>query len=173
VTPTVGVTAGETLDSFYAELRRCRERCDGRQAHVCRPLAASTVRQIHWILSGDFERAVRWKWVAVSPPASAEPPAPPRPNPSPLSAADATRIPTEAWKDPAWNTFLRSTRGRQRRLGATLRARPIRAPAGAVRVIRLRPLSRADLLPDYDPAKSPPRAINPVDREAPGQSGEG
>jgi integrase len=101
-----GRVDGETLDSFYAELRRCRERCDGRQGHTCKPLAASTVRQIHWILSGAFERAVRWKWVAISPAGAAEPPAPPRPNPSPPSAADAARILTEAWKDPSWGTFL-------------------------------------------------------------------
>ena len=30
-----------------------------RGPHVCRPLMASTVRQIHWILSGAMERAVR------------------------------------------------------------------------------------------------------------------
>ena len=29
-----------------------------RGPHVCRPLVASTVRQIHWILSGAMERAV-------------------------------------------------------------------------------------------------------------------
>src|SRR3954452_11512726 len=56
---------GEVLDTFYAELRRCRVHCDRRRRgvdhrtntehecdgrctpHVCRPLAASTVRQIH------------------------------------------------------------------------------------------------------------------------------
>jgi integrase len=115
---------GETLDAFYAELRRCRDGCDGRRpkighhsaqphkcdercvSHVCKPLAASTIRQIHWILSGAFERAVRWHWIAVSPVSAAQPPAPPRPNPSPPSAADAARILTEAWKDPAWGTFL-------------------------------------------------------------------
>jgi hypothetical protein len=67
---------GEVLDTFYAELRRCRVHCDRRgkdvdrrtkaehecdarcRPHVCRPLAASTVRQTHWILSGAMERAV-------------------------------------------------------------------------------------------------------------------
>jgi integrase len=53
----------ETLDSFYAELRRCREHYDGRphlqhrtsQPHMCCALADSTVRQIHWIISGALE----------------------------------------------------------------------------------------------------------------------
>jgi hypothetical protein len=75
----------EALDSFYAQLRRCRRRCrrGGRRLidhrterehecdqrcrpHVCRPLAASTLRQIHWILSGAFDRAVRWGHLTVT-----------------------------------------------------------------------------------------------------------
>jgi integrase len=57
------------LETLYAELRRCRVRCDGKPfiehkahgehdcvaakctPHVCRPMAASTVRQIHSIIS--------------------------------------------------------------------------------------------------------------------------
>jgi integrase len=60
----------ETLDSFYGVLRRCRSRCSGRgrrtdhrvdgphdcdekcRPHRCRPLAATTIRHIHFILSG-------------------------------------------------------------------------------------------------------------------------
>ena len=120
----VGRLDGEVLDSFYAELRRCRDRCTGRRRgtdhrtarehqcdercrpHVCRPLAPSTVRQIHWILSGALERAVRWRWISVSPAAWAEPPAPLPPKPQPPSAEDAARILTEAWKDPEWGAFL-------------------------------------------------------------------
>lgn len=120
----VGRLDGEVLDSFYADLRRCRDGCTGRRRgldhrtkrdhdcdercrpHVCRPLAASTVRQIHWILSGALERAVRWRWIAVSPAEWAEPPSPPRPNPQPPSAEDAARILAEAWKDPEWGAFL-------------------------------------------------------------------
>jgi hypothetical protein len=109
--PAARVT-GEVLDSLYAQLRRCRDRCGGRampvrhrtrtphecdercRPHECRPLAASTVRQIHWILSGAFERAVRWNWVGVSPLRAAEPPAPPTPNPQPPTADEAARIST-------------------------------------------------------------------------------
>jgi len=73
----VGKLDGETLDSFYAILRRCRAHCDGRpfvehrtagehtcdakcRPHTCRPLAASSVRQVHFCLSGALKRAVRW-----------------------------------------------------------------------------------------------------------------
>jgi hypothetical protein len=59
----------EVLDSFYAQLRRCRARCDGKgrlidhrvrgehecnekcRPHVCKPLAPASIRKIHWMLS--------------------------------------------------------------------------------------------------------------------------
>jgi integrase len=99
----VGQLDAETLDSFYGELRWCRSRCAGRRAiehrtkgphecndqcrpHECRPLAATTIRHIHFILSGAFKRAVRWRWVSVNPAALAEPPPAPKPNPQPPTA---------------------------------------------------------------------------------------
>jgi integrase len=38
---------------------------------------------MHFILSGAYKRAVRWKWVMDSPLRQAEPPAAPVPNPHP------------------------------------------------------------------------------------------
>ncbi len=113
----------EMLDSFYAELRRCRDHCTGRpqlqhrtaakhecdnrcRKHVCRPLGPTTVRHMHFILSGAYKRAVRWKWVAVNPCSQAEPPPAPTPNPRPPSPADAARIVNEAWSDPDWGTLV-------------------------------------------------------------------
>jgi integrase len=99
----------ELLEHFYARLRRCREQCSGRPArgHTCQPLAPSTVRQIHWILSGALGRAVRWRWIAANPANHAEPPGLTPPNPEPPSAKDAARILTAAWeKDPDWGSFL-------------------------------------------------------------------
>ncbi|MGH3911023.1 MAG: hypothetical protein ACRDRM_09360 [Pseudonocardiaceae bacterium] len=113
----VGALDADTLDSFYAEMRRCRDHCSGRPyvqhrtegahqcdhrcgPHRCRPLGATTIRHMHFILSGAYKRAVRWKWVTVSPIGQAEPPAAPVPNPHPPSAPEAARILTEAWKDP-------------------------------------------------------------------------
>jgi integrase len=66
------------LEGFYAELRRCRTRCDKKPfvehrvegdhdcekaecvEHKCKPLAKSTVRQIHSIISGTMAAAERW-----------------------------------------------------------------------------------------------------------------
>jgi integrase len=120
----VGALDAEVLDSFYAELRRCRQHCSGkagarhwtRQAHecdqrctrphVCKPLGASVVRHIHFLLSGAFERAVRWRWVGVNPVSMATPPAAPKPNPQPPSPREAARIVEEAWKDPDWGALV-------------------------------------------------------------------
>jgi integrase/DNA-binding transcriptional regulator YhcF (GntR family) len=119
----VGMLDANVLDSFYAELRRCREHCSGRKEldhrtrephscdercvpHVCRPLSASTVRQIHFILSGALRRAVRWKWVAANPMADADPPSPAKPSPQPPTAAEAAHILREAWRDPDWGTLV-------------------------------------------------------------------
>lgn len=112
-----------TLESYYATLRRCRDRCDGRTRaehhtrarhtcderctpHICRGLAPATVRQIHSIVRAALERAVRWGWIGTNPAAVAVAPALPRPNPSPPSGEQAARILTEAWKDPRWGLFI-------------------------------------------------------------------
>ncbi len=114
----------EVLESFYAALRRCRIRCHGKvevnhrterrhrcdercRPHECRPLAASTIRQIHWILSGALNRAVRWRWIAVNPAAQADKPSLPHPEPHPPSATEAARIVTAAWDaDADWGAFV-------------------------------------------------------------------
>jgi integrase len=120
----VGALDVEILGSFYAELRRCRQHCSGKTAsqhwtrqehecdqrcsrpHVCRPLGTSVVRHIHFLLSGAFERAVRWRWVGVNPVSMATPPAAPRPNPQPPSPREAARIVEESWKDPDWGALV-------------------------------------------------------------------
>jgi hypothetical protein len=52
---------------------------------------------MHFILSGAYKRAVRRRWVSVSPIGQAEPP------PTP---GEAARIIDEAWRDPDWGTLL-------------------------------------------------------------------
>ncbi len=66
------------LEQFYAELRTCRRRCNGRAfvehrtprqhecdercaEHACKPLAVSSVRQCHAVLSGALSAAKRWR----------------------------------------------------------------------------------------------------------------
>ena len=119
----VGAVDADVLDSFYAELLRCRLHCDRKpfiehrttrphdcdatcRPHVCKPLSASSVRQIHFILSGAFKRAVRWKWVATNPIKTGEPPAAPHPNPNPPTAAEAARIVTESFRDLTWGALV-------------------------------------------------------------------
>jgi integrase len=112
------------MDSLHAELRRRRDHCkktngqidhrtlrehecdDGCRSHECRPLAASTIRQIHFILQGALRAAGRWKWVTVNPIADAEPPPAPTGNPRPPSAKQAARIINEAFKDPDWGALV-------------------------------------------------------------------
>jgi integrase len=47
----------------------------GCQPHVCKPMTAKTIRNIHSILSGAFATAKRWEWFAWNPAESAKPPA--------------------------------------------------------------------------------------------------
>lgn len=119
----VGALDADMLDSFYAECRRCSIHCDKRPfvqhrtnrahqcdhrcgPHKCKPLGATTVRHMHFILSGAYKRAVRWRWVTVSPIQQAEPPAAPPPKPQPPTAEQAARIVSEAWRDAYWGTLI-------------------------------------------------------------------
>lgn len=120
----VGRLDGETLDSFYAILRRCRAHCDGRpyvehrtaeehdctekscKPHVCRPLAASSVRQVHFCLSGALKRAVRWHWISVNPLGQADSPRGIKHDPQPPTAEQAAGILNAAFTDLAWGVML-------------------------------------------------------------------
>ena len=67
----------------------------GCRRHVCRPLSAATIRQLHAVLSGAFGAAVRWEWIDRSPAASAKlPRARSRPPSSPAPDAVAKIIAT-------------------------------------------------------------------------------
>lgn len=119
----LGKVNGETLDSFYAELLRCRARCSRRafiehhvegdhtcdrrcRPHQCKPLKSATVRQMHMVLNGAYSRAVRWQWVGTNPVAQAQAPAASTPNPQPPSSTQAAKIVMEAWTDPDWGMFV-------------------------------------------------------------------
>jgi integrase len=114
----IGRVTGETVDSFYAQLRRCRARCRGNAAldHQCTPLGEAYLRQIHNVLNGAFNRAVKWRWLGVNPLGQAQAPTPPTPDPQPPSPAQAARIAAEAWKDPEWGllVWLAMTTGARR-----------------------------------------------------------
>jgi integrase len=113
------------LETLYAELRRCRARCDGKpfiehkikrqhdcaeakcRPHVCRPMAPSTVRQIHSVISGALSAAVRWDWLESNPARAAQRPKQKPPEPDPPSPAEAARLVDEAFRmDEDWGTLV-------------------------------------------------------------------
>ncbi|MEU5690561.1 site-specific integrase [Actinosynnema sp. NPDC020468] len=105
-----------TLENLYAELRRCRVRCDGKpfvehkvknkhdcverkcKAHKCRPMASSSIRQVHAIISGVLNAAVRWEWITANPAKVAQKPKQKPPQPDPPSPADAARLAESAFE---------------------------------------------------------------------------
>ena len=118
-------SAAKTLEDFYGELRHCSRRCGGRpmvdhrrqephdcmtagcRQHECKPLSASSVRQIHAVISGALSAAVRWDWLPFNPAETARIPARPRPDPQPPSATEAARLIEEAWRqDEQWGLYL-------------------------------------------------------------------
>lgn len=121
--PLTKITA-RMLENFYTELRRCRVRCDGRpfiehkevgehdcqavkcKPHTCKPMAASTVRQIHSIISGTLNAAVRWDWISTNPTKTVQRPKQKPPQPDPPSPAIAARLVEAAFEmDDDWGTL--------------------------------------------------------------------
>ena len=113
------------LETLYAQLRRCRMRCDGKpivehqadgehncvaakcRPHMCKPMAASTVRQIHSIISGALSAAVRWDWLESNPARTAQRPRQKPPEPDPPSPDEAARLLDEAFRaDEDWGTLV-------------------------------------------------------------------
>jgi integrase len=75
--------------------------------HKCRPLGASGVRQVHWILSSVLAAAVRWGWITSNPAEVAKKPRKPPADPDPPSTADAARIVDAAWEISLdWGMFV-------------------------------------------------------------------
>ena len=122
--PITKITA-RMLENFYTELRRCRVRCDGRPfvehratgehdcktakctPHACKPMAASTVRQIHSIISGTLDAAVRWDWISTNPTKAAKRPKQKPPQPDPPSPAVAAKLVEAAFEmDDDWGTLV-------------------------------------------------------------------
>jgi integrase len=90
-----------TLDGFYARLRQ------GGGAGG-RPMAPSTVRQVHAILSGALKRAVAWGWISHNPARLAMPPSVGKADVQPPSVADAARLLRTAMaEEPELGLFLR------------------------------------------------------------------
>ena len=112
-------------EQLYAQLRHCRRRCQGGRKfiehrtsrphecdprckpHVCTPVAASSIRQCHAVLSSAYGAATRWGWIAFNPMDAAQKPRLPAPQPDPPSAEDAARIVAAAWaEDDEWGMVV-------------------------------------------------------------------
>jgi integrase len=143
------------LETLYAELRRCRIRCDGKpfiehkadgehdcvavkcRPHACRPMAASTVRQIHSVISGALSAAVRWDWLESNPARVAQRPKQKPPQPDPPSPVEAARLVDEAFQmDEDWGTlvWLVMTTGLRRGEVCILRWSRVDLDAGEIEV---------------------------------------
>lgn len=74
---------------------------------MCKPLGASTVRQIHSIISGTLSLAERWEWIDTNPAKVARRPKPKPSEPDPPSSAEAARLSEAAFKmDEDWGTLI-------------------------------------------------------------------
>jgi integrase len=140
----VAKLSAQHLEKLYAELRRCRLRCDRQpfvehhtdqphdcqqtrhrkrrlhdcqaagcrtivrcRPHQCRPMSASSIRQIHSILSGTLSLAERWGWIGANPARAAKRPKQKTPEPHPPSPAEAARLIDEAFAmDADWGTLV-------------------------------------------------------------------
>jgi integrase len=73
-TTVIGKPDGDAAVSGRQRLTRHDCKLSGCKPHVCKPMAKSTIRNIHSILSGAFEAAERWEWIDRNPADSARPP---------------------------------------------------------------------------------------------------
>ena len=105
ILPVLGKTQArkvtvETLERFYAHLRK-----EGGAGG--RPLANSSVRQVHFILRASYRLAVKWGSLSENPAALATPPKFTREEVRPPSLPDAQRLLEDASKrDPDFGALL-------------------------------------------------------------------
>ncbi|MGW1682053.1 hypothetical protein [Saccharopolyspora sp. NPDC002376] len=66
-------------------------------------MAASTVREIHAVISGTLDAAERWDWISFNPACVARKPRQKRPAPDPPTPAEAACLSEEAFRmDDDW-----------------------------------------------------------------------
>ncbi|MGQ0843375.1 MAG: site-specific integrase [Sporichthyaceae bacterium] len=84
---------------------RCRvSEC---KPHECVPMAGSTIRQIHSVISGALSTAVRWDWIPSNPASVAKKPRQAMPQPKPPTPEQAAQIVNGAWtQDDDWGMFV-------------------------------------------------------------------
>ena len=94
----------DQAETVLTRLLICRTPCVGRKTgHQCDPLAANTIRKIHFIFQGALKRAVKWKYVATNEAELAEPPAFEQSEPDPPPGQEAAAIRSgEPSRGPRW-----------------------------------------------------------------------
>ncbi|MGX7825730.1 tyrosine-type recombinase/integrase [Actinokineospora sp. 24-640] len=114
---------GEMLDSFYKQLRTCREHCRGKKyishrtkkphecddrcgAHKCAGLSVASIRKVQSVLSGAGADAVRWNWIGVNPFKQADVQKAAKPAPKPPTTEQAATIVSESWVDIDWGMLI-------------------------------------------------------------------
>lgn len=110
----------EMLENYYALLQTCKHNAQLRanhkgNEHKCEPLANSSIRAIHFILTSAFSRAVRWEYLDVNQPALAEPPEFEQGTPDQQLPEELATVINESWRDLPrcmffWLTMLSASR---------------------------------------------------------------
>ena len=109
-----------------------KEKC---KPHECKPMAASTVRQVHSIISGALSAAQRWGWINSNPARIARRPKQKPPEPDPPTSTEAARLVEEAFEmDEDWGVlvWLAMTTGARRGELCALRVRHMDLDLGVI-----------------------------------------
>ncbi|WP_027935968.1 tyrosine recombinase XerC [Amycolatopsis sp. ATCC 39116] len=102
-------------------------------------MANSSVRQIHSIISGVLNAAVRWEWIGTNPAQIAQRPRQTAPQPDPPSPAEAARLVEKAFAlDEDWGTlvWLVMTTGIRRGEACALRCSRVDLDEGIIEIRR-------------------------------------
>jgi len=113
-------------------------RLSGCKPHACKPMARSTIRNIHAILSGAFDAAQRWEWIDRNPADSAKPPTVTQKKKSATPPADLVKVIGQAHatgqRDVALYIWLAAITGARRAELCALQIRDIDLDNGVVHI---------------------------------------
>ena len=113
-------------------------RLSGCKPHTCKPMAKSTIRNIHSILSGAFDAAQRWEWIDRNPVDSAKPPTVTQKKVPPLRLPNVVKVIGQAHatgqRDVALYIWLAAITGARRGELCAIQIRDIDLDNGVVRI---------------------------------------